>query len=268
MSKSSVSKKVAFVQLDSPPSNWYPKGNWYSSYCADAADGLQEMGYEVKGFMASDLPKLGLTKKTVVKATVGITRKALALVGAQQPRNIDIPKELEKFANRKIWATTLGEVKQSKKPVFVKPLYHQKAFGGRVFYPMDKGCYLHTVLKDFPDSFPLLAQQRVRFVGYECRAYVLNGNLLCGGNESFSPNSRDFIPGGKEFCQSIIQAFTSQPASYSIDFGMMQHKSHGRKELALVEVNDGFSCANFSLNNKTYAQMIEARWREMVKQAA
>lgn len=261
MSKSSTSqKKIAWVQQGSVPSKYYPDGQWYSGNCTEAADGLKELGYEVRGFMASDLNKIGLTKKTVVKATVGITRKALALVGAPQPRNIDIPKELEKFAGRKIWGTTLGEVKKSKKPVFIKPLYHQKAFCGRVFEPMEPWSYFSsTVLSEFPDSFPILAQERVKFTGYETRVYVLNGKIL-DGNTSH-------IPGGKEFCESIVKAFKSQPVSYSIDYGMMQQRSHARKQLALVEVNDGFSCANFNLDNITYAQMIEARWQEMVKAA-
>jgi hypothetical protein len=94
------SVKIAYVQQ----SDNYEFGgspSWWSENCRSAAENFEEMGYKVIPFTKYDLPKIKFSKDNIVKANIRVTREVLRLLGVKQPKNVDIPDELKKFAKRK-----------------------------------------------------------------------------------------------------------------------------------------------------------------------
>lgn len=59
---------------------------------------------------------------------------------------------------------------------------------------------------------------------------------------------------------NAISAYTSQPNSYSLDFGI---DSNGK--YYLVEVNDGHSLGTYGIGPITYAKFLSARWSELTE---
>ena len=60
-----------------------------------------------------------------------------------------------------------------------------------------------------------------------------------------------------------LEASGQATAGYGLDLGVL---SDG--ETALVEWNDGFSLGSYGLDASLYAELILARWRELVDEAA
>lgn len=244
--------KTAWVQVDDQDDKL-----WWSENCFHAAVGLTKLGWTVKRFKASNLYNLPLTKRTLVKGGVGIVRKALDIIGAPQPPNVDIPKSLKKHAHRETWKTTLGAIRKSHGAVFIKPLHVQKAFHAMLVtaYTTRK-----DILPGLPDSFKVLAQDPVSFDG-EWRAYVLNRKIL--GVKGYSGPLYGERP-KRSFFQQLIREYEDQPVAYAIDVGFIVRPGLV-KIPSLVEVNEGFSLGNYGISRVDYARMVEARWKEMVK---
>ncbi len=238
---------------------------WFSENCQDVAYGLEELGYTVKGFVKEDLPKLPITKDTIVRGSIRTTRTALHLLGVPQPEVVNIPKCLEKFAKRKIWTSTLGKVRKAKKDVFIKPLKFQKTFSGQIVEYSRcqrgisyKGVEGYCKLYELPNSFEILASEVVEFLD-ENRTFVLNGKIV--GTTASHKNELRLI-------KEIINAYKNAPAAYAIDTGFMVKEESGildKGTHALVEINSGFSAGNLAdLSPKNYAKIMEASWFEMV----
>lgn len=239
---------------------------WWSGNCSVVARELEHRGWFVKGFHKSELDKLRLSKNTLVKGSIRTTRRALELIGVPQPENVDIPKGLMRYAHRKIWETTLGEIRRAGKRVFIKPLNYQKAFCGHVAEyekRWDGFEYVSTSEFDretlcFPDNFPVLASTVTEMHG-EWRAYILEGKVkeirdYHGGY----PYERPTIPQ----VQKLVDACKNQRAAWSLDVTYILNKNK-KPMLSVVEANEAFSCGYFGQNWKLYTDMTIARWNEM-----
>jgi hypothetical protein len=224
--------------------------------CYLAWDGFRLRGYETLFYTRDDLAKglLPLTKDSIVCGHIGIVQMALTQLGASHPKNIDLPDEIQWAANRKIWKTTLGEVRQSVfnihySPIFIKPLKFQKYFTGHVVREFKD--LIKTSALD--DDFEVLAQEVIKFDS-EWRFYVLKNEIVgCGHYFGDCLTFPD-----RTIVNKILGDFTSKPVACSIDVGVASGKT------VLVEVNDGYALGNYGLNSSFYSQMMEARWDEMV----
>lgn len=136
------------------------------------------------------------------------------------------------------------------KPVFIKPQKTQKAFTGHVVSSFKD--LMKT--SSFSMDMPIQISDPVNFIT-EYRGFVLNNKLL-----GLRHYKGDFgvIPDIKVIRQAI-EAYTSAPVAYSIDYGVTDD---GRS--LLVEVNDAFALGNYGLESYSYSAMIEARWDEIV----
>lgn len=89
----------------------------------------------------------------------------------------------------------------------------------------------------------------------EYRCFVKYGEILdvrrYRGDWSKAPS--------REVVERAIAAYASAPAGYAADFGVT---SDGRT--LLVEVNDGYSLGPYGLWPELYAQLLSARWAQMV----
>jgi hypothetical protein len=166
-------------------------------------------------------------------------------------QEVNYPDELAAFLGRRVWNTTIDRVSSETDswPLFVKPVENKRFTGCVVRGTKDlvgKGCSGEDV--------PVTCSEVVDFVS-EYRCFVRYGKILdvrrYRGDWSIAPN-RDVI-------ESAVAAYTTAPAGYAVDFGAT---SDGRT--LLVEVNEGHSLGCYGLQQNLYAQLLSARWAELV----
>lgn len=227
-----------------------------------AAAGFSARGYKVVWFeMAGivDFPE-GVKpfegRDDIVFGSVQATRIALKSLGVAAPANIDIPDSLFCYTGRKIWKTTLGEIRAGREPTFIKPLHEHKKFPGHVVRPL-VGQYTSFLRTErFPDEEPILAQAVVQFDS-EWRVFVLRGEIVGIGHYNGDP----LLMPDPERIEEMVKAYHDAPVAYGLDVG----RAAGRDtETNLVEVNDAFALGSYGLAAHLYSAMIEARWDEMV----
>ena len=162
-------------------------------------------------------------------------------------KNID---ELLKFANRKVWTSTLGQIRCDEPKCFIKPLKSQKLFTGHV-----RG-HISYLLQTahLPDEVEILCSEVVDFIT-EWRGFVLNKKLI--GLKNYKGDFTK-IPDSSIINQAI-QEYVSSPVAYSIDMAV-----DDSGKTVLVEVNDAFALGSYGLDPVKYAMMIEARWDEIM----
>lgn len=104
------------------------------------------------------------------------------------------------------------------------------------------------------EDFPVICSEVVDFVS-EYRCFVRRGEILdvrrYRGDWSKAQD--------REAIERAIAAYASAPAGYAADFGVTSDS-----RTLLVEVNDGYSLGPHGLWPELYAQLLSARWAQMV----
>lgn len=211
--------------------------------------GFRNMGFETVPFETVD--DLGAcNREDVVVGGLGIVRARLRSLGVDASE-IDYPEEQRPFLGRGLWKTTIDHVNTEVGtwPLFVKPVEGKRFTGCVVACTRDligKGCC--------GEDFPVICSEVVDFVS-EYRCFVRRGGILdvrrYHGDWSKAPS--------REVIERAIAAYDNAPAGYAADFGVT---SDGRA--LLVEVNDGYSFGPYGLWPELYAQLLSARWAQMV----
>ena len=195
-----------------------------------------------------DMQDLGPT--VGVAGYIGDVWKALKKLGKPIPPALDYPKELEEFLGRKVWASTLDEVRATVEPVFVKPV-EQKAFTGFLYKPDGQSRWR---VVSHPGELPVWCSEPVEFVS-EYRAFILYrkivGCRLYKGDWSVVPARATVEAAVKAMGRKALHA-------YALDFGVT---SDGRT--LLVEANEGYALGHYGLQDVTYARILSARWHEL-----
>lgn len=250
--------RTAIVQK-SGTNGFYNTGiAYWSDSCDSAAKGFKALGFQVKGYNSQEknwCKKVGVAKETPVRGSVQSVRAALRYLGVPEPKNVDIPNELMEFAGRKVWHSTVGEVqKKAAAKVFVKPLDFQKDFTGHTVYDG-----WSSILKTLPKNYRLLCQEVVHLTE-EFRCYIVEGKIV--GIRSVEDPSPPLTFSELSLLEAMLKAYKSQPAGFCLD---VARKVTGySKQLVIVETNEGFSCGNYGIDHAKFAQMIKARWDELV----
>lgn len=306
-----MTEKIAFIQVaeSTKIAGTYAKGVRGDKYMSgiisgdarQAADGLQELGYTVRPFNFKSLMKRGglkgLTPETPIKGTTGCVAAAYRqLFGSSMP-TFDIPDDMKGFARRKVWNSTIGEIRRIRlqyitnlksgrktkiKPFFVKPV-EAKVFSGaaidsehslRSFFQND------ALISVLPDSYPVLMQE-VLPMDSEQRFFVHNRKLVVEDDDGSDREEwrryssrfasqpcavqRDYyLPA----VQEAIDKWENQPAAYAIDVARIVMDDSGSEEISipvlpvLVEVNNTLTCASkaFNLTSTQWAQMMIDTW--------
>ena len=244
--------RIVYIQADANRQAYSPSG-------AVAARGFAFLGYDVRYFVPEELPELALTPEMIVVGGMGTTRAAIERAAGHLATLAGVPAVLTPYLGRECWRTTPGEVRSAKRfPVFLKPYEDAKAFTGRVVNNPAEMDALLALRPNFPalgEQFPLLAQEPVVFKS-EWRVFVLRGHVL--GASHYAGDALLFPSAGT--IRLALGAFTGAPAGYSADFGVTA--DDGRT--LLVEINDGYSLGCGALVANLYAELLEARWDEMV----
>lgn len=222
-----------------------------------------QRGYEVCRFTVAQLQEglldTDLTENLddiVLFGGVGTVRKAVERAKRPPPPNLDLPLSVRPWAKRKVWETTLGEIRRivdtepGNLPVHIKPRDHQKLFTGTVISAFRDLIPSAHVDRDVP----VLAQEVVSLES-EWRASVLRREVVHVGHYKGDPLRFPDPSVVREACA----AFVDQPIACSMDWGVTTDG-----ETVLIEVNDGFSLGNYGVAGGIYSAMIEARWRQLM----
>lgn len=228
--------------------------------------GFKYLGYSIFPFEKADLYNLPLTKETIVVGDIKTVRASFDILGVKQPAILSMPPELEEYAYRPIWTSTLGKIREDIEkgsPIFAKPLEHHKLFTGQVF----------STFKDLIPTAHLsgdtrvLCSEPVNMIA-EFRGYVHKGHLI--GLKHYKGDW--YEPPQSDTIFKIITEWKDQPIAYSIDIAMVPwidgkcvEDAYDRKEV-LIEINDAFALGNYGLHYIDYAKMIKDRWFEIVSQ--
>jgi len=222
-------------------------GEFVNENCYNAYFGFDKLGYEICTFEGYS-PK-NLSKDEIVVGWIGCVKDAMSNLGIDPPGEIDYPEELNAYWGRKIWKSTLNDVKPEEFPIFIKPV-SGKFFDGRLVKS-----FLDLIgTKSQGVNTPIWKSSPVNFIT-EWRVYVRYGKVLDARKYRGDP----FQKLDESIVTSAIEGFKSRPAAFSIDFGLTDD---GRT--LCVEVNDGYSLGSYGLFPMLYAKMISARWSEMV----
>jgi len=217
-----------------------------------AYDGFRQLGVETASFEGfGDIGTLSdLGPEVALSGFVGDVLAALKQLGKPSPPNIDYPDELRPWMGREVWRSTLGKIRRTVDPVFFKPV-EEKLFTGFVWRSPDGDRMRVATLRDDVDVW---VSECVDFVS-EYRCFVNGGKIvgcrLYDGDWSRAPD--------RKVVESAVAAYRSSPQAYSIDFGVT---SDGRT--LLVEVNDAYALGAYGLPSVLYANMVEARWSELM----
>ena len=221
-----------------------------------------ERGYEVIDFEREELSSGAFDSilqheadSCIFYGPVGAVREAVERAGRPSPPALDFPEELEAFVGRKIFETTMAEVRHwethepSKLPVHVKPI-RQKLFVGKVVHAFRDLIPMANV----PGDEPVLIQEVVEMKS-EWRATILRGDIV---NVSHYKGDPVTFP-DKNVMKEALLSYTSAPIGFAMDWAVT---SDG--QTLLVEVNDGFSLGNYGVPGYLYTALLECRWREMM----
>lgn len=219
--------------------------------------GFDQKAYPITFFAWPQLRdgQLDLSPNTLVVGGVATVLHALQRLGVSTPP-IDYPLSLRPFLGREMHPTTMGAVRglfeaDGSPPRFVKPRETQKAFTG----------YVVSAFRDLiptarhPDDLPVWLCETVEFVS-EWRYFVLRNEVIGVGHY----RGDVFTHPDSSSVRAAVESFRGEsPAACAIDFGVT---ADGRT--LLVEVNDAYSLGHLGLRSVPYANMLEARWIELV----
>ena len=160
----------------------------------EAAHWFGQRGYEVIQFESAEVANglldddlLHHPEEMVVRGGVGTIRELLRRAGRPSPPNIDLPPSLSPWIGRRVWQSTLGQIRASVnsddyQPVHVKPLHDHKLFKGTVVRAFRDLIATASVSADVP----VLVQECVEFVS-EWRAFILRDTILKVGHYRGDP---------------------------------------------------------------------------------
>lgn len=218
--------------------------NSYAAY-----QGFNDMGFETRFY--EEISELtSLNYEDIVVGGIGAVRGRLAMLGLDRDE-LNYPSELQEYLGRRVWASTLHTVCDSPDvwPLFIKPR-EAKLFTGGVIQSF--GDLARRV--PLGEDIPIFCSEVISLVS-EYRVFVRYGKILdvrrYNGDWSIAPN--------RAVIMAALNDFTQAPSAYSMDFGVTE-----AGETILVEVNDGHSLGTYGLIPALYAQMISARWAQII----
>lgn len=220
-----------------------------------ARRGMWEQNVETAAFeWTDDIDNMAdLGPEVGIAGYIGDIWRGLKKLGVPIPPNVDYPEKLTDFLGRKIWQGTLGEVRASTSPLFVKPV-EQKLFTGFLWQGASDFQSRRRVVTH-PDETPCWISEPAQMVA-EFRSMILYRRILdvrrYKGDWSKAP-SRDII-------EAAVRAMGRKaPHSYCLDWAVTDD---GRT--ILVEMNEGYAFGHYGASHINYAKMLAARWWQLV----
>lgn len=228
-------------------------GEFYNINCYTAFEGFKNFGFEIEKFFdINEIPDQN--PADIVVGGIGNVRKRLINLNISRPqKEIDYPEELQPFLKRKVWESTVKNIHQDKENwnIFVKPKTETKLFAGKIV--SNELDFVGLIFND--RDVEVLCSELMDFKT-EWRCFIRYKEILdirrYKGDWDTQINLKTV--------RDAVTAFSSQPASYALDFGINKNN-----ETILVEVNDGHSLGTYGLSSSNYAKFLSARWSELTQ---
>lgn len=233
------------VYIQTDKSREFYNVNAYIAY-----EGFKNFGFEVEKFFDVD-EIVDKNPEDIIVGGIGNVRKRIENLNILRPdKEIDYPKELLSFLKRKVWESTINEVyKKGNWNIFVKPKTETKLFAGKVVN--NELDFVGLIFED--KDIEVLCSELVEFKT-EWRCFIRYKEILDIRRYKGDWDTKIDI----NTVRNAIEAFTTQPAAYALDFGVNENN-----ETILVEVNDGHSLGTYGLSPSNYAKFLSARWSEL-----
>ncbi|WP_262150245.1 ATP-grasp domain-containing protein [Chryseobacterium foetidum] len=233
------------VYIQTDKSREFYNVNAYIAY-----EGFKNFGFEVEKFFDVD-EIVDKNPEDIIVGGIGNVRKRIENLNILRPdKEIDYPEELLSFLKRKVWESTINEVyKKGNWNIFVKPKTETKLFAGKVVN--NELDFVGLIFED--KDIEVLCSELVEFKT-EWRCFIRYKEILDIRRYKGDWDTKIDI----NTVRNAIEAFTTQPAAYALDFGVNENN-----ETILVEVNDGHSLGTYGLSPSNYAKFLSARWSEL-----
>ncbi len=214
-----------------------------TAYC-----GFRDLGESIERY--TDVRSINPTKEDIVVGSIGDMQYVFSLFDISLPV-IDYPTELKDYFGRKMWMepSLRKLIEEERTGIFIKPAEGMKKTTGKVISKPTDYCNL-----SFEEDFPMMCSEIVDIVS-EWRCYVRYGELLAIKNYA----GDSFAVPSKQFVHSAIHAYTSAPAGYSLDVGVLRDGKN-----MVVEINDGYSLGAYGINPVLYAKLLSARFSQLM----
>ena len=222
------------------------QGKPYNIDCRKASDGFRKLGVGTVLFTTNEEFDERDPGDVVVGGTL-IIWHALNQYGITV-ESFDYPGELIRFLGRKIWDTTLKDIKKEIPPFFMKPVEDKLAPAIVVDSWEDLQPYVYL-----PPETPIHCSEPVEFVS-EWRCFLLYGKII--GLEFYYGDRNAACD--RTVIRDAIASYPDMPAGFCLDFGVTKD---GRT--LLIEANDGYSLGSYGLEETLYARLLNARWAEL-----
>ena len=226
----------------------------------DLVDEFSARGYPVDLFTEKSLVRrrLPLERSCLVAGDVPVVIAALKQLEVPIPVPDDYPECLRTFLRRRVWETRLDAVRERVyrddfQPFFMKPKERLKRFTGKVVESYDDLSSVVNVSK----QTPVLCSEVVKWRS-EYRVFVIHGKIkgtrhYCG-DPTMTLNDAETLS-----AIEVLERSGNANSAYGIDFGVL-----AQGDTALIELNDGFSLGSYGLDRSVYADLILARWTELM----
>ncbi len=233
----------------------FPNQNFYLAW-----KGFTEMNYEVIKFEEEELtPDFvhNIGDMTPMFAGVTIFDKVLEMKGVKYKKLDTYPTILYPFMNRSVEKSTIGEFRKrwdsdedNRPRLFMKPVA-QKKFNGAVM----KSILDWMPMANLPNETEVYLTEELHFKS-EFRVYVHDQEIVSA--KHYMGKWDLMIDRG--VVEEAIKTFAPEaPCAYALDFGV---DTNGKT--TLVEFNDATSLGNYGINPMWYAEMLTARWIEIM----
>ncbi len=218
-----------------------------------ARRGFWAFGVEVVPYHGfGDLDEIADLGPTVgIAGYIDDVKRGLERLGRPAPVNVDYPPELAIYLGRTITQTTLGAVRQTPGPVFIKPV-EQKLFTGFVWQLANIEARRRVVMHG--DDVEVYACPEVAFAS-EYRAFILDDEIL---DVRIYRGDWSLAPSGHNLRSAVWALKGKAPRAYCLDWAV---DAEGRT--LLVEMNEGFAFGHYGLKPTLYARMLSARWHQL-----
>jgi len=198
--------------------------------------------------------KLKITLNDFIAGDIETMFTAMKKLGIHYEYN-DYPKGLNKYLHRKIWESSIKDIKEELydkcfiNPIFIKPKDKLKKFTGFIIKSIDDLSKINNAGNDIK----IFCSEPVNFLS-EYRCPVINGEI-----KDFCHYSGDSdIKIDKSLVQKMVKDFINSPKAYCIDVGVIN-----TGETILIEINDAFSIGKYSMSKEVYAELLITRWNEI-----
>lgn len=235
------------VYIQTDKSREFYNVNAYIAY-----EGFKNFGFEVEKFFDVD-EIVDKNPEDIIVGGIGNVRKRIENLNILRPdKEIDYPEELLSFLKRKVWESTINEVyKKGNWNIFVKPKTETKLFTGKVVN--NELDFVGLIFED--KDIEVLCSELVNFKT-EWRCFIRYKEILDIRRYKGVWDMKIDV----NTVRNAIEAYTTQPAAYALDFGVNENN-----ETILVEVNDGHSLGTYGLSPSNYAKFLSARWSELTQ---